>query len=160
MTGPTPPARDEAAVARFVERFALILTDAGWPRMPSRIFASLLASDDGTRTAADLATHLQISPAAVSGGVRYLTDIGLATKERSPGARRDHYRVRDDLWFETLMRREQQISRWVQSVKEGIQAVGPTTPAGHRLELTRDFFEFLQTELPTLVANWQRPSPP
>ncbi|MGW0516788.1 GbsR/MarR family transcriptional regulator [Crossiella sp. NPDC003009] len=157
MTG---PARDEAAVARFVERFALVLTDAGWSRMPARIFASLLASDDGTRTAADLAAHLQISPAAVSGGVRYLTQIGLVTKERSPGARRDHYRVRDDLWFESLLRREEQIARWIQSIKEGIQAVGPTTPTAHRLEQTRDFFEFLQAELPRLLANWQPPPGP
>ncbi|MBP2475874.1 DNA-binding transcriptional regulator GbsR (MarR family) [Crossiella equi] len=152
---PAPPERDPEAVARFVERFALILTEAGWPRMPARIFASLLSSDDGTRTASDLAAQLQISPAAVSGGVRYLTDIGLSVKERTPGSRRDHYRVRDDLWHESLMRRDEQIQRWIQSVKEGIEAVGPTTPAGTRLETTRDFFEFLHAELPRVLDNFR-----
>ena len=35
---------------------------------------------------------LRISPAAVSGAVRYLIRLGLVHKERVPGSRRDCYR--------------------------------------------------------------------
>ena len=42
---------DQDAVARFVERFAGGLADAGMPRMPARVFVALLATDSGRLTA-------------------------------------------------------------------------------------------------------------
>jgi len=57
------PQRNGEAVSRFIERFAAVLTEAGIPRMPARIFAALLASDSGRLTAAELAAQLQASPA-------------------------------------------------------------------------------------------------
>jgi len=63
--------RDPQAVSRFVERFAQVMVDAGMPRIASRIFIQLVATDTGSLTAADLAERLQASPAAISGGVRY-----------------------------------------------------------------------------------------
>ena len=71
----------EAAVGKFIERFASVLVEAGIPRMPARVFAALLASDSGTLTAEDLSKQLQASPAAVSGGVRYLTGVGMVRRE-------------------------------------------------------------------------------
>lgn len=38
---------DEAAVSRFVERFAAQLCQAGMARMPARVFAALLSSEEG-----------------------------------------------------------------------------------------------------------------
>ena len=49
---------------RFVERMGGALTDAGLPRLPSRVFAALLVDDDGRMTAAELGEALGISPAA------------------------------------------------------------------------------------------------
>src|SRR5215211_9163882 len=60
--------RDEEAVMRFVERFALTFSEAGVPRMAARVFVALLVSDDGRRTAAELAEMLRVSPAAISNG--------------------------------------------------------------------------------------------
>jgi DNA-binding transcriptional regulator GbsR (MarR family) len=65
------PAADDPAIARFVERFALTLLKTGLPRMPARVFAALLTAPDGRLTAAELAERLQVSPAAISGAVRY-----------------------------------------------------------------------------------------
>ena len=42
------------------------------PRLASRVFARLLADDDGRMTAAELTESLDVSPAAISGAVRYL----------------------------------------------------------------------------------------
>ena len=44
--------RDEEAVRRFIERFALTLAESGMTRMPARVFAAILAADDGRCTAA------------------------------------------------------------------------------------------------------------
>ena len=57
-------ARDEAAVSRFVERFAADLAEAGMQRMAARVFAALLVSDAGALTSAELAEQLRITETA------------------------------------------------------------------------------------------------
>jgi DNA-binding transcriptional regulator GbsR (MarR family) len=149
--------RDEAAVMRFVERFALTFSEAGVPRMPARVFSALLVSDDGRLTAAELAETLKVSPAAVSGAVRYLTQVGLVAREREPGARRDHYRVHGgDTWYEVTIRRDALLLRWQEDLREGIEALGADTPAGRRLEETRRFYQFAHEEIPMLLARWRK----
>lgn len=150
------PGRDEDAVARFVERFGLDLAEAGMPRMAARIFAGLLISEDGRRTAAELAELLQVSPAAVSGAVRYLTQVGLVAREREPGQRRDHYRVHDDTWYESFTQRDEQLGRWEQTLFDGARAVGTDSRARQRIEETGRFFEFLRTEMPALMDKWRQ----
>ena len=147
--------RDEGATRRFIERFALDLTDSGMARMPARVFAALLVDDDGRLTAAELAELLGVSPAAISGAVRYLSQIGMVSRGREPGERRDHYQVSADTWYEVVGRRDQLLARWEQDLDEGIKAVGPDTPAGDRLEETRRFFEFLRHEGPRVMARWR-----
>jgi DNA-binding transcriptional regulator GbsR (MarR family) len=147
--------RDEEAVRRFIERFALDLTEAGMPRMPSRVFAAILSSDDGQCTAAELAQRLRVSPAAVSGAVRYLVQVRLVHRDREPGERRDHYRISSDTWYEALTRREAVVARWEQDLEEGIKAVGPDTPAGDRLEETRQFFAFSREQLAQVLRDWR-----
>jgi DNA-binding transcriptional regulator GbsR (MarR family) len=142
-------------VSRFVERFASVLEESGMPRMPSRVFAALLATDSGRATAAELADGLRISAAAVSGAVRYLAQTSLITREREPGSRRDVYRLHDDEWYEAIYRREAVLARWQRAVLDGVEAVGPESPAGARLRDTADFFAFLQTEMPALLERWR-----
>ncbi|MBN2623503.1 MAG: MarR family transcriptional regulator [Acidimicrobiales bacterium] len=163
--GSTGPGDDSAArgaadargdaVARFVERFALLLTEAGWPRTPARVFACLLADDGGRLTARELSTRLQISPAAVSGGVRYLAQVHLVVRERDPGARRDHYRCADDVWTRSFQQQTAQLKRWEEGLAEGVALVGPDTPAGRRLDDSRALFRFMQDELPAMLQRWQ-----
>jgi DNA-binding transcriptional regulator GbsR (MarR family) len=148
-------ARDDEAVRRFVERFALDLTESGMARMPARVFAAILANDDGELTAAELAELLHVSPAAISGAVRYLTQLRMVTRGRHPRERRDHYRISSDMWYEVVARRDEMILRWEQDLEDGIKAVGPDTAAGTRLEDTRQYFEFLRQEAPRLMAKWR-----
>jgi DNA-binding transcriptional regulator GbsR (MarR family) len=148
-------ARDDEAVRRFIERFALDLTEAGMARMPARVFAALLANDEGRLTAAELAEQLRVSPAAISGAVRYLAQLRMVARGREPGERRDHYQVSGDTWYEVVARRDQILARWEQDLQDGIKAVGPDTPAGARLEENRRYFEFLRHEAPKVMARWQ-----
>jgi DNA-binding transcriptional regulator GbsR (MarR family) len=156
MDGSTGGERDEDAVARFVERFALTFSEAGVPRMPARVFSALLVADEGRRTAAELAETLRVSPAAVSNAVRYLTQVGLVAREREPGERRDHYRIHGgDTWYEVTIKRDAMLVRWQEVLREGIEAVGADTPAGKRLEETRRFYEFVHDEMPRLLGRWR-----
>ncbi|HSJ44381.1 MAG TPA: MarR family transcriptional regulator [Euzebyales bacterium] len=147
--------RDDAAVRRFIERFALDLAASGMPRMPARVFAGLLSTDSGSLTAGELADLLQVSPASVSGAVRYLEQLALVVREREPGSRRDHYRVDQDVWHELYAQRDRLLLQWTDTVRDGRQAVGPDTPAGLRLAETLAFFEFVHDELVDMNKRWE-----
>ena len=147
--------RDPESVSRFIERFASVLVEGGVPRMPARVFAALISTDDGRLTAAELAERLQISAAAVSGAVRYLEQVSLVGREREPGSRRDRYVIQDDLWYEAILQREQLLTRWERALNEGVDALGAGSPAGRRLESSVEFFEFLQAEMPAMLERWR-----
>ncbi|MFJ4713104.1 GbsR/MarR family transcriptional regulator [Streptomyces sp. NPDC088785] len=143
------------ARSRFVEHFAGQLVEAGMARMPARIFAALLASDAGALTSAELGERLRVSPAAVSGAVRYLTQQHMVTREREPGSRRDLFRVRDNQWYEALTSRDSVLARWEEALRDGVDALGADSPAGRRLTETLAFFEFVQAELAAMMERWR-----
>ncbi|SFJ89353.1 MarR family protein [Amycolatopsis sacchari] len=153
------PTDDPAPLAegavRFAEKFGQMLTDAGMPRMPSRVFAMTLASPEGHLTAAELGAALKISPAAVSGAVRYLVQIGLLRRERPAGERRDQFVVHSDYWFEVYSHQDKLYRTLLKTLAEGIDAVGAGTRAGARLQETHDFFAFMAEEMPKLVERWR-----
>ena len=149
----SPAAGPEDPLFGYMERFASVMVAAGMPPMPSRVFVALMVTDSGRLTAAELAGMLRISPAAVSGAVRYLIQLGLVHKERVPGSRRDCYRMPDDVWHDMLRLRDQVMTRWTALVREGIDLVGPGTPAGARLAENAAFFDFVAKELSGIQAS-------
>lgn len=149
------PERESTPVERFVEQFALLLAEAGLQRMPARVFGALIVTETGKLTAGEIADTLRVSPAAVSGAVRYLIQVGLIVKRRDPGERRDHYEVTDDMWYEAYANRDKQMDQWAQLMAEGVVAVGAETKAGWRLETSRQFFEFLREQIPEMLAKWR-----
>lgn len=151
--------RDGSAVRQFIESFASALVDAGMPQMPSLVFAALLATDTEGLTANDLADQLQVSRAAISGAVNYLAQVGLIARERQPGARSRRYVLKNPTWYEAVARREQVLNQWITTTRDGVQALGPTTPAGQRLAESLAFFEFLSDELRGVLARWQQKRP-
>jgi DNA-binding transcriptional regulator GbsR (MarR family) len=140
----------------YVERFAAVLVAAGFPAMPARVFVALLIAESGRLSAADLARSLRISPAAVSGAVRYLIGVGLVHKERVPGSRRDYYRMPGNMWDDLLRMRGQVMNRWAALVREGIGLAGPDTAAGARMAEQAAFLEFATREMSDLLTRWEK----
>ncbi len=140
--------------AEFVEGFALVLNRAGMQRMASRVFAALLAAEEDGLTAKEIGATLDVSPAAVSGAVGYLTSTGLANRMRAPGARVDHFVVDGTTWAEAIATetdRLRELSGWL---GKGAATVPPGSPAHVRLSDTRAFFDFLAGEMPKLIEKW------
>lgn len=146
--------RDEEAVARYVERVAAELTEMGMQRMASRVFACILADDAGALTAAEVGERLHVSPAAVSGAVRYLAAVGLITREREPGSRRERYRMESDRWYQIFAQRESMIRRFEQTLDTGVGVLGADSAAGRRIAETTQFFSFLREENGRLEQRW------
>jgi predicted transcriptional regulator len=147
--------RDEQAVGPFIERFASVLVEAGIPPMPARVFSALLVTDSGRLTAAELTELLGASPAAISGAVRYLEQVGMISRQREPGSRRDVYLLRNGLWYEISLGRDQVLAHWANAARDGAEILGPDTPAGQRLADSHEFFAFLRQELPALLERWR-----
>ena len=152
--GSAPGTGPNDLIFPYIERFASVLVSAGIPAMPARVFVALLITDSGRLTAAELAGRLQISPAAVSGGVRYLVQLGLVHKERVPGSRRDYYRMPRDVWSDMFRLRDQVLQRWADLIREGIELVGAGTRAGARLAEHAMFFDFVSAEMPEVLKRW------
>ncbi|MFD8557823.1 GbsR/MarR family transcriptional regulator [Streptosporangium canum] len=145
----------ETAATRFLERFAMIMSDSGYPRMAARVFAAILTSEEGRRTAAELAEQLRVGPPAISGAVKYLMRVGMITRERDPGQRRDHYRVDQSAWYKAALSSDEVYRRFEEGAHDGLAVFSPDTPAGARLEEIERFFAFLRSEVPRLMHKWQ-----
>jgi DNA-binding transcriptional regulator GbsR (MarR family) len=146
----------EDAVLRFVERFALLLSEAGLPRMAARVFAYVLADDAESYSARDLAEGLRVSPAAISGAVRMLVQAGMLAKERAPGGRVDHYRVYDDdVWSAIMLQRRPVLERYEEVMAEGVAKLGPDRRGARRVEETLEFYRFMNNDLLLLIERWK-----
>ncbi|CAL9507957.1 MULTISPECIES: GbsR/MarR family transcriptional regulator [Streptomyces] len=144
----------EKRISPFVERFAADLTEAGMQRMAARVFACLLASEDGALTSAQLSERLQASPAAISGAVRYLSQAGMISRQRDPGSRRERYLLHTDVWYTSFVHRDTLLSRWLTTLNTGADALGGNTPGGRRLAESAEFLAFLRKELGSLLERW------
>ncbi|WP_270886359.1 GbsR/MarR family transcriptional regulator [Pedococcus sp. 5OH_020] len=155
---PASTSRESSAArrARFVERFGSALTAAGMQRLPSRVFASLLADEDGRMTAAQIGEQLSVSAASVSGAVRSLEQMRLIHRERQPGSRRDVYVVADDAWHDVMISPAATYDPLTAVLREGVGLVGgPQSPAGQRLALSVAFLEFITEELDGIARRWE-----
>lgn len=145
------------AVRRVIETCAISLTDSGFHRSFARVFVALLLCDRGRMTARELAEALAVSPAAISGGVRYLTEVGVIARDRAPGERRDSYRVREDEWYLHVLQ-QPRLAALRECSDRGVAIVGADTAAGRRLSDLRNFVDFVISEIPDLLERWRQGS--
>ena len=139
----------------FVERMGGVLTSAGLARLPSRIFAALLADPDGRMTAAEIAGALQVSPASVSGAVRYLDGVGMIRREREAGSRRDVFVVDDDAWRDTLLHADRVYAPMIAELDRALDAMPADDPARRRIAISREFMGFVTEEMGAMSQRWQ-----
>jgi DNA-binding transcriptional regulator GbsR (MarR family) len=153
---PDRPAQDHEQLLAAVEQVASLLAEGGIPRMAARVFAYALAEDSDRYTAAELAEGLRISPAAVSGAVRFLVASRLMFRDRAPGSRADHYRVYDeDVWSTIMTARLPMLEVWERAVHDAADTVGRGTRGGRRLAETAEFFRFTRIETEAMIERWK-----
>src|SRR5215203_5730355 len=152
-TAPDPVPHDPV-LTDVVEHLGGALADAGLSRLPARVFAALLATEDGRLTASELAGLLGVSPAGISGAVRYLTQVRMIRRERERGSRRDVYVVLDDAWHDVLMQKDQIYAPILRALVDAREAVGEGTRAGQRMQLSVEFLEFIRREMDGIARRW------
>ena len=85
-----------------------------------------------------------------------LMSVGLVERVPAPGSRRDHYRLRDDAWTVLYTNQNEVIVAMREAAEAGMAATGDKSLARRRLGEMRDFYDFLLSEIPTLLERWRR----
>lgn len=148
--------RDPEAVRQFVEHLAMTFANLGFNRMAARVLGVLMAAEEDGLTAGEIGERLGVSPAAVSGAVRYLITTGLVQKSPVPNSRSDLYRLPQDEWYIAGVVKGGVYRSIAGIVEEGVQAVGDDeSNAALRLREMRDFFLFIQEEMLGVLEKWQ-----
>jgi DNA-binding transcriptional regulator GbsR (MarR family) len=136
-------------VNRLVEAFA----DAGFPRMPAAALVAVLTSPTSAMTAEELASTLEVSPAAVSGAVRYLQTVGMMTRHRSAGDRRYRYELPEHAWYSGSVNNQALYDRLATVAEAAAQTLDEPAARDRVLDMA-GFFRFVQRRIPELLDEW------
>ncbi|MBO3745594.1 MarR family transcriptional regulator [Streptosporangiaceae bacterium NEAU-GS5] len=147
--------RDEAAARDVTERMAMMMAEWGFPRMPARVLMAVMADDAEVLTAGEIGERLSVSPAAVSGAVRYLIHLRMLEKVPLPKSRRDGYRIPEDAWYEGTAIKTDIYRAAAQMSGEAAKALGEESPAGRRMVVMREYFEFIEDQFPRILQLWK-----
>lgn len=150
----------DPALREWVEQLSILLERDGLPRMAGRIFAWLLVCAPPEQSMEDLAAAVQGSKASMSTMTRLLAQAGLVEKVRSPGARRDAFRIRPGQWQQLWRARMQLLEEAASLTGRGLALLDGRPPALRaRLEELHDQYRFIGRHLPALLARLERRRP-
>ncbi|KRB36739.1 GbsR/MarR family transcriptional regulator [Microbacterium sp. Root180] len=137
------------------EQAAALLTAAGMARMPARVMMALVGSPDEGYTAAELAERLGVSPAAVSGAVRYLVSMRLIQRVSRPGERRDRYDLVDDAWSGMITANAPMYAALAAAMDDIADDNADAPLSAARAHDVADFLRYLAERMPRLADEWR-----
>jgi len=147
--------RDAKAVFAFEERLVELITATGSPRMVARILSCLFTTDSGGLTSTELVRRLQVSPASISTAARWAENQGLIVRER--GARgRQRYTIDREVGRRSILASVRSNELLAEISHEGAGILGPTTPAGARLDKVGSFLNLISRDLADSVERRAR----
>jgi len=126
----------------------------GMPRMNGRLLGWLLICDPPRQSTADLARALGVSRASISIATRLLQANGLVRRAVEPGSR--GYTFELDAGVFTQLRADVQFGALRRLLERGIAIVGDEDdPKATRLREARDFYAFVEREIPILIDRYR-----
>ncbi|MGV4889741.1 helix-turn-helix domain-containing protein [Streptomyces viridosporus] len=152
---PAPPRAAGPPGGTPGEEIVEMAVRTGLPRMTARVHVDLLLSEDGRRTAAELARRLKVSPASVSVAVNYLVQHGYVRRERDPQRRRDVYVVDDEAWYHSVVLGTRQTLEAARAATAGAETFGPDSPVGQRLARAGAFLERISLDTIASADRWR-----
>ncbi|RSM48948.1 MarR family transcriptional regulator [Actinoplanes sp. ATCC 53533] len=154
---PSPPAAtrqlsessgpDPGTTAAFVTELTAALIETGLPRTAAGIMACLFTSETGSRTAAELASHLQVSAATISHAVALLDQQALIRRDRDHGGRRHRYHLDEDAGFRSVLVGARANQRLAATVLRGADIFGACPATEARLTLAGRFLEQIGNDI-------------
>ncbi|MBB5781398.1 GbsR/MarR family transcriptional regulator [Nonomuraea jabiensis] len=152
---PAPPQAAAPPAGAMEQEILEMAVRAGMPRTAARVHHDLMLSEDGRRTAAELARRLNVSPASVSVAVNYLVEHGYARRERDPRRRRDIYVIDNDAWYRSVVISRRQTLETVRATMAAAETFGLDSPVGERLAKTAAFLERVSLDMIESADRWR-----
>ncbi|WP_237047876.1 hypothetical protein [Lentzea guizhouensis] len=63
--------------------------------------------------------------------------------------------MRGDLWYTLAFQQDHVVASVGEVLAEGVEALGPGSEAGRRLDECREYLRFVEAELEPLMRRWQ-----
>ncbi len=140
---------------RYAEEVAVGLEAMGLPRAYGKLLGWLLICDPPSQSSAELAQALDLSKSTVSTGTRMLENAGLIRRVPAPGRRGNAFEMTDDAIMRAVDAKR--FRQFQDMMQRGLDLLGgDDTPRARRLKVTRDFYAFIDHELPKLVERFER----
>ena len=144
------------AELQFIEDVGLFFEGLGLPRMSGRILGWLLICDPPEQTGPDMVEALQASKSSISTMSRLLVNLRLIERISLPGERRDFYRIRPDVWEQSMMDRQNHFRTMREIAERGMTLLEDAKPeTRQRVTHMRDIFTFFEEEMPNLLSLWR-----
>ncbi|MFC4105664.1 GbsR/MarR family transcriptional regulator [Micromonospora zhanjiangensis] len=144
---------------RYAEEAGVLMAGLGLPPAAGKLFGWLMICEPAAQTSGQLVEQLGLSKGSVSTNMRLLENVGMVRRVPAPGRRGHAYQVAPD----TMMRvaaDPTQFRRFRELMDRGVTlAGGEDASRADRLRVTRDFYAFLERELPKLVARFRSEYP-
>lgn len=142
-------------IEAFIERIGEFYSRIGLQRGAGRLIGWLLVCDPPHQSAPQLEKATGSSKASVSIHLRLLMAAGLVERIGIPGERRAFYRIRATAWTEDLRSKLSQLTELKEIAESGLKALKGSPPDSRaRLEMMRDFYTFMERELPAVIDKW------
>lgn len=145
MTGPLDALAEQATDAFAAQ---------GFPRTPAAVLMALMASEEGALEAGELTATLGISPASVSGAVRYLVQLRFVRVGLVRGTRRHRYALVDETWYAGSLIQTDRYAQLAALVESRLPPENGSAGAARFAEMAA-FFRFLERRMPALFEEWR-----
>jgi DNA-binding MarR family transcriptional regulator len=145
---------DLSAERRYAEEAGVVLTGMGMPQAYGKLLGWLLICTPAAQSGAELVAALGLSKGSVSTGLRTLEAGGLVRRVAMPGRRGSFYEMTPD----AIMRAagSEKFTCFRQLMDRGLAVLGgEDAPGAERLRLNRDFYAFLEVEVPKLIQRFK-----
>jgi DNA-binding transcriptional ArsR family regulator len=143
-----------SAERRYADEAGLVLAGMGLPQAYGRLLGWLLICTPAAQSGAELSAALGLSKGSVSAGLRTLEASGLVRRVAMPGRRGTFFEMAPD----AIMRAagSEKFTLFRELMDRGLKVVGGAdAPGAERLRTTRDFYAFLEVEVPKLIERFR-----
>lgn len=140
---------------RYVEEFGTALTGMGLPPAYAKVLGWLLICDPAGQSVSEIAEATGLSMGSVSGGARLLEHAGLLQRVAMPGRRGRFYEMAPDS-FMRIVEDGSSFRQFRELLDRGLAILGDEAGGRtERLRITRDFYAYVERELPALVRRFK-----
>ena len=125
--------------------------------MAGRVVGWLLICDPPEQTFNQLAEALGASKGSISAATRFLVPGGMVQRLARPGERRDCYRVDPGAWIDLVRNQSRTYGEFQRLMDRGLDLMeGTPDERQARLRDLRDFYAWLDREMPAMLGRWER----